>query len=158
MRFDPPQEEWPSSSLCACRLWCPHIGLPKYLSLSGFEVRHVSRSSAILAHLVAEVMMPIHPEKGARAWPKLLQFSGMWRRVVWRNGFQYFGGTCPEDVLSPSLYHHLDDHNAMTSYLTELKFIHSLVSSLRGRAGRNQSPVMWPVWLWHTAYWASSWR
>ena len=36
-------------------------------------------------------------------------------------------------------------------------FIHSLVFSLRGRAGRNQSPVMWPVWLWHTASWASSW-
>ena len=27
--------------------------------------------------------------------------------------------------------------------------IHSLVFSLRGRAGRNQSPVTWPVWLWH---------
>ena len=36
-------------------------------------------------------------------------------------------------------------------------FIHSLVFSLRGRAGRNQSPLMWPVWLWHTASWASSW-
>ena len=36
-------------------------------------------------------------------------------------------------------------------------FIHSLVFSLRGRTGRNQSPVMWPVWLWHTASWASSW-
>jgi len=23
----------------------------------------------------------------------------------------------------------------------------SLVFSLRGRVGRNQSPVMWPVWL-----------
>jgi hypothetical protein len=34
---------------------------------------------------------------------------------------------------------------------------HSLVFSLRGRAGRNQSPVMWPVRLWHTASWASSW-
>jgi len=34
---------------------------------------------------------------------------------------------------------------------------HSLVFSLRGRAGRNQTPVMWPVWLWHTASWASSW-
>ena len=33
----------------------------------------------------------------------------------------------------------------------------SLVFSLRGRAGRNQSPVMWPVWLWHTASWASTW-
>jgi len=36
-------------------------------------------------------------------------------------------------------------------------FIHSLVFSLWGRAGRNQSPVVWPVWLWHTASWASSW-
>ena len=36
-------------------------------------------------------------------------------------------------------------------------FIHSLIFSLRGRVGRNQSPVMWPVWLWHTASWASSW-
>ena len=35
--------------------------------------------------------------------------------------------------------------------------IHSLVFNLRGRAGRNQSPVMWPVWLWHTASWANSW-
>ena len=26
-------------------------------------------------------------------------------------------------------------------------FIHSLVFSLRGRVGRNQSPVLWPVWL-----------
>ena len=31
-------------------------------------------------------------------------------------------------------------------------FIHSLVFSLSGRASRNQSPVMRPVWLWHTAY------
>jgi hypothetical protein len=36
-------------------------------------------------------------------------------------------------------------------------FIHSLVFSLRGLAGRNQSPVMWPLWLWHTASWTSSW-
>ena len=36
-------------------------------------------------------------------------------------------------------------------------FIYSLVFSLRGRVGRNQSPVMWPVWLWHTASWASPW-
>jgi len=35
--------------------------------------------------------------------------------------------------------------------------VHSLVFSLRGRAGRNQSPVMWPAWLWHTTSWASSW-
>ena len=35
--------------------------------------------------------------------------------------------------------------------------IHSLVFSRRGRAGRNRSPVMWPVWLWHTASWASAW-
>ena len=40
---------------------------------------------------------------------------------------------------------------------TTIYFINSLVFSLRGRAGRNQSPVMWPVWLWHTASWASSW-
>ena len=42
------------------------------------------------------------------------------------------------------------------SKLPRLRFIHSLVFSLRGRVGRNQSPVMWPVWLWHTASWASS--
>ena len=30
-------------------------------------------------------------------------------------------------------------------------FIHLVVLSLRGQAGRNQSPVMWPVWFWHTA-------
>ena len=30
-------------------------------------------------------------------------------------------------------------------------FIHSIVFSLRGRVGRNQSPVIWPVWLWHSA-------
>ena len=35
--------------------------------------------------------------------------------------------------------------------------IHSLVFSLRGGVGRNQSPVMRPVWLWHTASWASFW-
>ena len=40
---------------------------------------------------------------------------------------------------------------------SQLYKIHSLVFSLRGRAGRNQSPVMWPVWLWHTASLASSW-
>jgi len=35
-------------------------------------------------------------------------------------------------------------------------FIHdSLVFSLRGRVGRNQSPIMWPVSLWHTASWTS---
>ena len=42
-------------------------------------------------------------------------------------------------------------------YIIIHSFIHSLVFSLRGRAGRNQSPVMRPVWLWHTASWASSW-
>jgi len=36
-------------------------------------------------------------------------------------------------------------------------FIIHLVFNLRGQAGRNQSRVMWPVWLWHTASWASSW-
>ena len=41
--------------------------------------------------------------------------------------------------------------------LTYPWFIHSLVFSLRGRVGRNQSPVMWPVWLCHIAFWASSW-
>ena len=45
--------------------------------------------------------------------------------------------------------HHLEDVGI---------FIHSLVFSLRGRADRNQSPVMWPVWLWHTSSWASSWE
>jgi hypothetical protein len=34
---------------------------------------------------------------------------------------------------------------------------HSLLFSLTGRVGRKQSPVMWPVWLWHTASWASFW-
>ena len=36
-------------------------------------------------------------------------------------------------------------------------YIHSLVSSLTGRVARNQSPVMWALWLWHTASWESSW-
>jgi len=36
-------------------------------------------------------------------------------------------------------------------------FIHSLAFRLRGRVDRNQSPVMWPVCLWHTASWTSSW-
>ena len=36
-------------------------------------------------------------------------------------------------------------------------YIYILVFSLRGRVGRNQSPVMWLVWLWHTASWASPW-
>jgi len=40
---------------------------------------------------------------------------------------------------------------------TVLTVIHSLVFSLTGRVGRNQSPIMWPVRLWHTASWASSW-
>ena len=44
----------------------------------------------------------------------------------------------------------------ISAYTYEV-FIHSLVFSLKGRAGRNQSPVMWPVWFWHTASWASSW-
>jgi len=41
--------------------------------------------------------------------------------------------------------------------ISQKAIIHSLVFSLRGRAGRNQSPVMWPIWLWHTASRASSW-
>ena len=36
-------------------------------------------------------------------------------------------------------------HTLLMPYIS--LFIHSLVFSLRGRAGRNQSPVMWPVWL-----------
>ena len=46
-------------------------------------------------------------------------------------------------------------HSFIPSFIHS--FIHSFVFSLRGRAGRNQSPVMWPVWLWHNASWASSW-
>ena len=42
-------------------------------------------------------------------------------------------------------------------YKCTISIIHSLVFSLRGRAGRNHSPVMWPVWLWHTASWTSTW-
>ena len=38
-----------------------------------------------------------------------------------------------------------------------LLYIHSLVFSLRGQVGRNQNRVMRPVWLWHTASWASCW-
>jgi hypothetical protein len=39
-----------------------------------------------------------------------------------------------------------------------ISFIHSFISfSLRGQVGRNQSPVLWPVWLWHTASCTSSW-
>ena len=36
---------------------------------------------------------------------------------------------------------------------TSIEFIRSLVFSLRSWVGRNQSPVMWPVWLWYTASW-----
>ena len=35
--------------------------------------------------------------------------------------------------------------------------IHILVFSLRGRVGRNQSPVMWWVWFWHNVSWACFW-
>jgi len=38
-----------------------------------------------------------------------------------------------------------------------IDFMNSLVFSLKGRGGRNQSPVMWPVCLWHIASWASIW-
>jgi hypothetical protein len=37
------------------------------------------------------------------------------------------------------------------------KYIHSLVFSLRGCIDSNQSPVMWPMWLWHAASRASTW-
>ena len=42
-------------------------------------------------------------------------------------------------------------------YICVYIYTHSLAFNLRGRVGRNQSPLMWPVWLWHTAFWASSW-
>ena len=51
----------------------------------------------------------------------------------------------------------LNNSYPRVTLVTDQEFIHSLVFSLRGRGGRNQSPVMWPVWLWHTASWASSW-
>jgi len=50
-------------------------------------------------------------------------------------------------IVNKYIEHLLDIHS----------FTHSLVFSLRGRVGRNQSLVMWPVRLWHTASWASSW-
>ena len=53
--------------------------------------------------------------------------------------------------------HHILPHYLINGTIYGKSFIHSLVFSLRGRAGRNHSPVMWPVWLWHTASWASSW-
>ena len=57
-----------------------------------------------------------------------------------------------EILTVPSLYIYIYTHTHTLIYI----FSHSLVFSLRGRVGRNQSPVMWPVWLWHTASWASS--
>jgi len=58
----------------------------------------------------------------------------------------------PFDKMLISLY-----PKGRTRHLFTLTHIHSLVFSLRGLAGRNKSPVMWPVWLWHTASWPSSW-
>ena len=62
-----------------------------------------------------------------------------------------------DDVLQPVI--RLLYCAVLQSYWMTVRFlfIHSLVFSLIGRAGRNQSPVMWPVWLWHTASWASTW-
>jgi len=31
------------------------------------------------------------------------------------------------------------------------------IQALKAGLGRNQNPVLWPVWLWHTASWANSW-
>ena len=76
----------------------------------------------------------------------------MSRRGLLR-GYQLF---CPEDGSSrQNIYFFNFIPNKCTQYVKHI--IHSLAFSLRGRAGRNQSPVMSPVWLWHTASWASSW-
>ena len=48
-------------------------------------------------------------------------------------------------------------HSSVICIIKRSSGYHSFVFSLRGRAGRNQSTVMWRAWLWHTASWASSW-
>ena len=53
--------------------------------------------------------------------------------------------------------YYLNDNYLCKICVSTFIHYHSLVFSLRGRVGRNQSPVMWPVWLWSTATWASSW-
>ena len=47
----------------------------------------------------------------------------------------------------------IDDQTGSDIFVNSILYIliHSLVFSPRGRACRNQSPVMWPLWLWHTA-------
>ena len=64
------------------------------------------------------------------------------------------------DIITISVVSLVKTLQAIQSYfITKPRIIiHSLVFSLRGQVGRNQSPVMWPVWLWHTASWASSWE
>jgi hypothetical protein len=59
--------------------------------------------------------------------------------------------------VSHNVYTHTHTHTHRIIYICNSFIIRSLVFSLRGRAGRNQSPIMWPVWLWHTASWAISW-
>ena len=74
--------------------------------------------------------------------------SGPWRHLNRMYSTYYIRSHV---VRSAVIFHKIPE--LMSNY----KFIHSLVFGLRGRVGRNQIPVMWPVWLWHTASWASSW-
>ena len=122
MRFDSPQEKWPPSTPCAYRLWCLQIVPPKYISLPGFEVRP---SVNILGYPCAPPRWrnDVTPTGELVCDRKVLRLSDMWCSVVWHNGCQYFGVTCPADVLSPSLYHDLDDHHVMTPYLTGLEWL-----------------------------------
>ena len=72
----------------------------------------------------------------------------------------FFAFLCTHVHVSLSLKHSLrcEGMGGVTNITSAHQiFIHSLVFSPRGRVGRNQSPVMRPVWLWHTASWASSW-
>ena len=56
-----------------------------------------------------------------------------------------------------NIHTHSEIQTRILNVWTAQDCVHSLVFSLQAGLCRNQSPLMWPVWLWHTASWASSW-
>ena len=134
------------------------ISLLWYGSTLPAQIMH--HSAVIFCHwLISSVPGPLVIFQTIRSINLFLRtgFCGSTERNVKVKGTPWYASAGPVGRYKYSCTYFLGKGGSGRTPTHGNVFIHSLVFSLRGRVGRNQSPVMWPVWLWHTASWASSW-